>query len=195
MYDYIKGDLVEIFPTEAIVECNGIGYKLQISLQTFGDIQSLKQVKLFIYHHVREDIQIWYGFFSKEERSVFTLLIDVSGIGPNTARTMLSSMNSTEIKSAIISGDVNKIKSIKGIGLKTAQKVIIELKDKFIKGGSSADDLLLGSNNSANIEEALSALVMLGFNKAAADKVLKALSKENPNYSIEELIKFSLKRL
>ena len=108
---------------------------------------------------------------------------------------MLSSMNSNEIKSAIIGGDVNKIKSIKGIGLKTAQKVIIELKDKFIKGGSSADDLLLGSNNSANIEEALSALVMLGFNKAAADKVLKALSKENPNYSIEELIKFSLKRL
>ena len=144
---------------------------------------------------VREDIQIWYGFSTKEERNVFTLLIDVSGIGPNTARTMLSSMNSSEIKNAIISGDVNKIKSIKGIGLKTAQKAIIELKDKFIKGNSNTEDILLGTNNSANLDEALSALVMLGFNKAAAEKVLKGIIKENPNYSIEELIKFSLKRL
>ena len=195
MYDYIKGDLVEIMPTEAIVECNGIGYKLQISLQTFSEIQASKQVKLFIYHHVREDIQIWYGFYSKEERSVFTLLIDVSGIGPNTARTMLSSMNSEEIKSAIIGGDVSKIKSIKGIGLKTAQKVIIELKDKFIKSGASNEDLLIDTTQNNNVEEALSALVMLGFNKPAAEKVLKAIIKENPKYSIEELIKFSLKRL
>ena len=163
--------------------------------QTFSEIQASKQVKLFIYHHVREDIQIWYGFYSKEERSVFTLLIDVSGIGPNTARTMLSSMNSEEIKSAIIGGDVSKIKSIKGIGLKTAQKVIIELKDKFIKSGASNEDLLIDTTQNNNVEEALSALVMLGFNKPAAEKVLKAIIKENPKYSIEELIKFSLKRL
>lgn len=195
MYEYINGNLTDISPTEAIIECSGIGYKLQISLQTFGDIQALKQVKLFIYHHVREDAQIWYGFFSKDERNVFTLLIDVSGIGPNTARTMLSSMNSAEIKNAIISGDVNKIKSIKGIGLKTAQKVIIELKDKFIKGSATSEELLIQGNSSANMDEALSALVMLGFNKPAAEKVLKSIYRENPSYSIEELIKFSLKRL
>lgn len=195
MYDYIKGTLEEINPTEAIIENNGIGYNLQISLQTFTAIQSTKEVKLFIYHHVREDIQMWYGFYSKEERAIFISLIDVSGIGPNTARVMLSSLSCNEIKSAIVSGDVNKIKSVKGIGLKTAQKVIIELKDKFSKSPDDFTELLLGSQPSVNLDEALSALVMLGFNKAAADKVIKSVYKENPNYTIEELIKFSLKRL
>ncbi len=195
MYDYIKGTLEEINPTEAIIENNGIGYNLQISLQTFTAIQSTKEVKLFIYHHVREDIQLWYGFYSKEERAIFISLIDVSGIGPNTARVMLSSLSCSEIKSAIVSGDVNKIKSVKGIGLKTAQKVIIELKDKFSKSPDDFTELLLGSQPSVNLDEALSALVMLGFNKAAADKVIKSIYKENPNYTIEELIKFSLKRL
>lgn len=196
MYSYIKGELVEITPTEAIVENNKIGYELQISLQTFSEIQSLKEVKLFIYHHVREDIELWYGFYSKEERGIFKMLIEVNGIGPNTARMMLSSLNCTEIKTAIISGDVNKIKSIKGIGLKTAQRVIIDLKDKIAKGGEDNSAVIFDvPSNSAVVEEALSALVMLGFNKAAADKVLKAVCKENPNYSLEELIKFSLKRL
>ncbi len=195
MYDYIKGTLEEINPTEAIIENNGIGYNLQISLQTFTAIQSTKEVKLFIYHHVREDIQMWYGFYSKEELAIFTSLIDVSGIGPNTARVMLSSLSCSEIKGAIVSGDVNKIKSVKGIGLKTAQKVIIELKDKFSKSPDDFTELLLGSQPSVNLDEALSALVMLGFNKTAADKVIKSIYKENPNYTIEELIKFSLKRL
>jgi Holliday junction DNA helicase, RuvA subunit len=196
MYSYIKGELVEITPTEAIVENNKIGYELQISLQTFSEIQSLKEVKLFIYHHVREDVELWYGFYSKEERGIFKMLIEVNGIGPNTARMMLSSLNCTEIKTAIISGDVNKIKSIKGIGLKTAQRVIIDLKDKIAKGGEDNSAVIFDvPSNSAVVEEALSALVMLGFNKAAADKVLKAVCKENPNYSLEELIKFSLKRL
>ncbi len=195
MYDYIKGILEETNPTEAVVECNGIGYKLQISLQTFTSIQTLKEVKLFIHHHVREDIQIWYGFYSKEERSIFTSLLDVSGIGPNTARVMLSSLSCQEIKSAITMGDVNKIKSVKGIGLKTAQKVIIDLKDKFSKSPDDLSDVILGSQSSANLDEALSALVMLGFNKAAADKVIKSIYKENPTYTIEEIIKFSLKLL
>ena len=195
MYDYIKGILEETTPTEAVVECNGIGYKLQISLQTFTSIQTQKEVKLFIHHHVREDIQIWYGFYSKEERSIFTSLIDVSGIGPNTARVMLSSLSCAEIKSAITTGDVNKIKSVKGIGLKTAQKVIIDLKDKFNKAPDDLSDILLGSQPSANLEEALSALVMLGFNKAAADKVIKSIYKENPTYTVEQIIKFSLKLL
>lgn len=195
MYDYIKGTLEETNPTEAVVECNGIGYKLQISLQTFTSIQTLKEVKLFIHHHVREDIQIWYGFYSKEERSIFTSLLDVSGIGPNTARVMLSSLSCQEIKSAITMGDVNKIKSVKGIGLKTAQKVIIDLKDKFSKSPDDLSDVLLGSQSSANLDEALSALVMLGFNKAAADKVIKSIYKENPTYTVEQIIKFSLKLL
>jgi Holliday junction DNA helicase RuvA len=195
MYDYIKGSLAEITPTEAVVENNGIGYKLQISLQTYADIQSLNHVKLYIHHHLREDIEQWYGFNTKEERSIFTMLIEVSGIGPNTARMMLSSMTSEEIKNAIVAGDVNRIKSIKGIGLKTAQRVIIDLKDKIMKGGNTPVETLLPSQNNANREEALSALVLLGFAKNAAEKVLQGILKENPDYSLEEMIKIALKRL
>ncbi len=195
MYDYIKGSLAEVSPTEAVVENNGIGYRLQISLQTYADIQSLPHVKLYIHHHLREDVELWYGFFKKEERAMFCMLIEISGIGPNTARMMLSSMTEEEIKNAIIAGDVNRIKSIKGIGLKTAQRVIIELKDKITKGGATAVESLLPGPNTANKEEALSALILLGFTKGAVEKVLGALIKENPNYSLEELIKLSLKRL
>ena len=196
MYDYIKGSLAEITPTEAVVENNGIGYKLQISLQTYADIQSLNHVKLYIHHHLREDVELWYGFATKDERNIFRMLIEVNGIGPNTARMMLSSMSSAEIRTAILTGDVNRIKSIKGIGIKTAQRVIIDLKDKIAKSeDTTPTTLLLPDSNSANLSEALSALVMLGFAKAAADKVLKAVYKENPQYTLEELIKFSLKRL
>ncbi len=195
MYEYIKGQLTGITPTEAVIENSGIGYKLQISLQTFAEIQSLKEVKLFIYHHVREDTELFYGFYTKDERNIFTMLIEVSGVGTNTARMMLSSMSDTEIRNSIISGDVNKIKSIKGIGLKTAQKIIIELKDKLTKGNSGASDIIIGTQNHVKIDEALSALVMLGFNKAAADKILSSVAKDKPDASIEELIKFSLKRL
>ena len=196
MHTYIKGELVEITPTQAVIENNGIGYELQISLQTFTEIQSLRDVTLYIHHHLREDVELWYGFATKEERNIFRMLIEVNGIGPNTARMMLSSMTGAEIRTAILTGDVNRIKSIKGIGLKTAQRVIIDLKDKIAK---SADDtpsaVFVHETQSTNMEEALSALVMLGFAKAAADKVLKAVYKENPNYTLEELIKFSLKRL
>ena len=196
MYTYIKGELTEITPTAATIENNGIGYELQISLQTFAEIQGLRDVMLYIHHHIREDVEMWYGFATKEERSIFRMLIEVNGIGPNTARMMLSSMNSTEIKTAIISGDVNRIKSIKGIGIKTAQRVIIDLKDKIAKGGEDVSSaLFVQETTSANMEEALSALVMLGFAKSAAEKVLKTVYKENPQYTLEELIKFSLKRL
>ncbi len=196
MYTYIKGELVEITPTAAVIENNGIGYELQISLQTFTEIQGLRDVMLYIHHHIREDVELWYGFATKEERNIFRMLIEVNGIGPNTARMMLSSMNSTEIKTAIISGDVNRIKSIKGIGIKTAQRVIIDLKDKIAKGGEDVSAAIFATETkSAVMEEALSALVMLGFAKAAAEKVLKAVYKENPNSTLEQLIKFSLKRL
>lgn len=196
MYSYIKGELVELAPTTATIENNGIGYELQISLQTFTDIQGLHEVMLYIHHHLREDVEMWYGFATREERNIFRMLIEVNGIGPNTARMMLSSLSCLELKTAIISGDVNKIKSVKGIGLKTAQRVIIDLKDKIAKGGGDNTAALLApETKSANMEEALSALVMLGFAKAAADKALKAVYKEHPDSSLEELIKFSLKRL
>lgn len=196
MYTYIKGELVEITPTAAVIENNGIGYELQISLQTFTEIQGLRDVMLYIHHHIREDVELWYGFATKEERNIFRMLIEVNGIGPNTARMMLSSMNSTEIKTAIMGGDVNRIKSIKGIGIKTAQRVIIDLKDKIAKGGEDVTAALFAQeSSSAILEEALAALVMLGFAKAAADKAVKAVYKENPNYTLEQLIKFSLKRL
>ena len=196
MYTYIKGELVEITPTVAVIENNGIGYELQISLQTFTEIQGLRDVMLYIHHHIREDVELWYGFATKEERNIFRMLIEVNGIGPNTARMMLSSMNSAEIKTAIISGDVNRIKSIKGIGIKTAQRVIIDLKDKIAKSGEDTTAALFAQEtSSAVLEEALAALVMLGFAKAAADKAVKAVHKENPDYTLEQLIKFSLKRL
>jgi|SRR5574344_123782 holliday junction DNA helicase RuvA len=194
MYYYITGSLIESTPTEAVIENNGIGYKLQISLQTYSDIQGLNEAKLYIYHHLREDIELWYGFFSKEERNIFLMLIEVNGIGPNTARMMLSSLTPEELKTAIIAEDVNKIKSVKGIGLKTAQRVIIDLKDKIIKGGAQSDALFPGES-SKNKEEALSALVLLGFSKSAADKVISEILKEKPSTTLEELIKFSLKRL
>ncbi len=196
MYDYISGSIAQITPTEVVIDNQGIGYKLQISLQTYSEIEKSKQSKLYIYHHIRENLQIWYGFFSIEERNIFCKLIDVSGIGPNTARMMLSSMNSDEICTAIINGDVNKIKSIKGIGLKTAQRLIIELKDKIAKGSTTdLNTLLPDTNASLDKEEALSALIMLGFSKAPAEKVLSTIIKENPKSSLEELIKLSLKRL
>lgn len=196
MYDYIKGILVESTPTDAVIENGGIGYSLQISLQTYTGIQGASEVRLYIYHHLREDTELWYGFATKEERSIFLMLIEVNGIGPNTARMMLSSLSCQELKTAIIAGDVNKIKAVKGIGLKTAQRIIIDLKDKIGKS-STTEEIPLGltASSSPVKEEAISALVMLGFNKAASEKVIESILKEHPESSIEQLIKYSLKRL
>ena len=196
MYEYIKGNIAEINPAEVVLENNNIGYKILISLQTYSKIEEEKCVKLYIYHHVREDVELLYGFADKEEREVFTLLISVSGIGTNTARMMLSSMSSDEIRNAIVSEDVNKIKAIKGIGVKTAQRVIIDLKDKIVKGvGESSNSILNGNVYSPAKAEAASALILLGFNKAAVEKVLDGITKEFPASSLEDLIKIGLKRL
>jgi Holliday junction DNA helicase RuvA len=197
MYDYIKGELTELTPTEVVLENNQIGYKILISLQTYSKLKMAESTKLFIYHHLREDNEQLYGFYDKDERSLFTNLIEVSGIGPNSARMMLSSLSSDEIRGAIISGDVNKLKSIKGIGLKTAQRLLIELKDKMVKRGSGDDfsGSFIMPQASRQRDEAASALVLLGFSKANVEKVLDTLLKENPSYSLEELIKLSLKRL
>lgn len=196
MYEYIKGELESLSPAEAIIENNGIGYKMQISLNTYTKLQGQKECQLFIYHLVREDSEQFYGFYDKEERNIFLLLISVSGIGANTARMMLSSMTAEETRIAILSDDVNKIKSIKGIGIKTAQRVIIELRDKVTKeNGLGENNLTLAINSSAIKEEALSALVMLGFSRIPAEKILFALLKDDPTSSLENLIKIALKRL
>ena len=193
MYDYIKGTLEELTPAEAVVECHGIGFKLQISLNTYDRIQGQKEVRLYVHHHLREDEETLYGFCDKDERRIFALLIGVSGIGPNTARMMLSSLTPDEISTAVASGDVNRIKGVKGIGLKTAQKVIIELKDKISKGGAGLD--LSGGTVSANSAEACSALIMLGFAKNAVEKTVASIVKKEPGLSWEDIIKKALKML
>ncbi|MBR5398499.1 MAG: Holliday junction branch migration protein RuvA [Bacteroidales bacterium] len=195
MYDYIKGLLVETTPTQAVVEAGGIGYRLEISLQTFTDIQNLKEVKLYIYYYVKEDIAMWYGFASKEERYMFSLLLNVNGVGPNTARMILSSLSTDELRMAISTDDVNKIKAVKGIGLKTAQKLIIELKDKVSKGADTLTLPLGGATKSPVAEEALGALVMLGFKKPDSEKVIGDILRQNPSSSVEQIIKLALKRL
>lgn len=193
MYEYIKGTLEELSPAEAVVECHGIGFRLQISLNTYDRLQGQKDVRIYVYHHIREDEETLYGFCDKEERRIFTLLIGVSGIGPNTARMVLSSLTADEVSTAVISGDVNRIKGVKGIGLKTAQKVIIELKDKISKGGAELD--LSGGIVGANTSEACSALVMLGFTKNAVEKIVASIVKKEPGLSLEDIIKKALKML
>lgn len=195
MIDYIKGTLVELNPTEAIIECNGIGYSTLISLQTYEGLNGNKDVKIYIHHYLREDEELYYGFASKDERDLFRLLIGVSGIGASTARMMLSSLTSDEIRNAIIAEDINKIKSIKGIGLKSAQRLILELKDKIVKGGGSSSTQLFSTASNAAAEEATTALILLGFTKANVNKAVSAVLKEAPGASLEEIIKLSLKKL
>ena len=194
MIEYIKGTLENLNPTEAIVECQGIGYKTLISLQTYEALNGNKDIKIYIHHYLREDEELFYGFATKEERNLFRLLIGVSGIGATTARMMLSSLTSDEIQNAILAEDINKIKSIKGIGLKSAQRLILELKDKVSKGDESETSALFSAANSV-IEEATTALVILGFTKQNVNKVISAVLKEKPGASLEEVIKMSLKKL
>lgn len=195
MFDYIKGTLVELTPAEAVVEVGGFGFDIQISLQTFQSLQGKEKVTVYLYHYIREDDEQFYGFATKDERELFKLLISVSGIGVGTARMMLSSLTDEEIRNAIISEDVARIKSVKGIGLKSAQRVIIDLKDKIIKGGGVEATVPILGGNDAIIAEATAALVMLGFTKPNINKVLPAILKKNPSMKIEELIKEALKKL
>ena len=195
MYEYIYGTLAEVNPAEAIIEAGGIGYKILISLGTFSEIEHKggQSVKLYLYHLLREDDEALYGFADKEERALFTLLISVSGVGPGTARMMLSSMSSEELQNAIVGQDVRKIKAIKGIGTKTAERIILELKDKIVKGeGRPAAAVGV---NSAVRDEAFNALILLGFSKPNVEKALEMVLKDNPAISLENLIKNSLKIL
>ena len=195
MIDYIKGIIVEITPTDIVLECHGIGYKILISLQTYEALNGKSEAKVYIHHYLREDEELYYGFASKDERELFRLLIGVSGIGASTARMMLSSLTSEEIRNAILSEDINKIKSIKGIGLKSAQRLILELKDKVVKGAGSDTSTLFSTGTNMTAEEAVTALVMLGFTKANVNKAVSAVLKESPTATLEEIIKLSLKRL
>ena len=195
MIDYIKGNLVEITPTDTVVECYGIGYKILISLQTYEGLNGKSDVKVYIHHYLREDEELYYGFATKDERELFRLLIGVSGIGASTARMMLSSLTSDEIRNAILAEDINKIKSIKGIGLKSAQRLILELKDKVVKGGGTDSQALFQSGTPGVADEAVTALVMLGFTKANVNKAVSAVLKDSPSASLEEIIKLALKRL
>ena len=178
MIDYIKGILADLNPTEAIVECNGIGYSVLISLQTYEGLNGNKEVKVYIHHYLREDEELYYGFATKDERDLFRLLIGVSGIGASTARMMLSSLTSDEIRNAIIAEDINKIKSIKGIGLKSAQRLILELKDKIVKGSGSSSAQLFSSTSNAAVEEATTALILLGFTKANVNKAVSLYASQ-----------------
>lgn len=193
MYEYIKGELVEATPTNAVVDCGGVGYYINISVNTYSKIASQTQVLLYIHQIVREDAHLLYGFFSKEERGLFRSLISVSGIGANTANVMLSSMTVEEITGAILTENVNAIKSVKGIGAKTAQRVIIELKDKVGKEGVPVEGLGFASN--AVREEAQAALVMLGFARAQVVKTLDKILASEKVDSVESLIKLALKHL
>ena len=194
MFEYIKGKITEINPSFVIIETQNIGYFIKISLNSFSQISEKAEIKLYLHQILREDTNDLYGFFSKNEREIFRLLISVSGIGPNTANIMLSSLKSEEIKIAITTEDVNTIKSVKGIGIKTAQRVIIDLKDKIAKIGDDDFETIL-TPQSSNRNEALSALVMLGFSKKLAEKAIDKILKKENNLSIEELVKLSLKTL
>lgn len=195
MIEYIKGSLVEITPTDMILECHGIGYKMLISLQTYEALNNMSETTVYIHHYLREDEELYYGFATKDERELFRLLIGVSGIGAATARMMLSSLTSDEIRNAILAEDINKIKSIKGIGLKSAQRLILELKDKVVKGAGSDTTALFQTSSPGVADEAATALVMLGFTKANVNKAVAAVLKESPAASLEEIIKAALKRL
>ena len=195
MIDYIKGQIAELTPTAVVVECCGIGYNILISLQTYEALQGKAEAKVFIHHYLREDEELYYGFATRDERELFRLLISVSGIGASIARMLLSSLTCEELRSAILSEDIHKIKSVKGIGVKSAQRLVLELKDKIVKGDGADTPALFTTGNPAVVDEATNALVMLGFSKAAIAKVMPALLKQNPSARVEDLIKAALQRL
>lgn len=192
MYEYIKGHIEELTPAYVIVESNGIGYFLNISLNTYSKLSGQKEIMLYIHFIVREDLQVFYGFIDKSERELFRLLVSVSGIGANTARMILSSMTAAEVVTAISSSNVDALKAVKGIGAKTAQRVIIELKDKISKENVSEIKLFIDNPYK---EEAASALVMLGFSKTDVNKVIDKVSAKNEITSVGSLVKLSLKQL
>ncbi|HQV77889.1 MAG TPA: Holliday junction branch migration protein RuvA [Chitinophagales bacterium] len=198
MFAYLYGKITLKTPTHIYLDCNGVAYFVHISLNTFSQLENMENATLFTHLVVREDAHILYGFYTEEEKNMFLYLISVSGVGPNTARLVLSSLSVQEFQKAIIQEDVRLIQSIKGIGPKSAQRLILELKDKLKKSNltEGMDSTMLSTQTSVMSEEALSALNMLGFQKATAEKAVAKVMKENSQIqSVEELIKLSLKNL
>ena len=199
MIEYIKGELTELTPTFATVEAAGVGYGLNISLNTFSAIQTKKEVKLYVFEAIREDAYVLYGFVNKKEREMFELLISVSGVGANTARMMLSGMSVAELCNAISTGNAKLIQAIKGIGKMTAQRIIVDLRDKIVALGI-ADEIPVGGAiaapvNNAVRDEAVAALTMLGFSPAPAQKVVMQILQEQPALPVEQVVKLALKQL
>ena len=193
MIEYIKGEITDLTPTYCVLETNGIGYMLNISLVTYQELQGQSATRLYVYENIREDAHVLYGFLTKEERELFLLLISVSGVGAATARMILSSFTAMELQEVIATGNVNAIKSVKGIGLKSAQRIIVDLKDKVQTiGGSDAPMLNLATGSNENMEEAVAALVALGFQRAASVKVVEKLLKEDAAMSVAKIIKRAL---
>jgi len=198
MIEYLRGELAELTPALAVIDCNGVGYAANISLNTYAAIQGKKACKLYIHEAIREDAHVLFGFADKQERELFLLLISVSGIGGNTARMILSALSPSELVNVISNENANLLKSVKGIGLKTAQRIIVELKDKLKTGTVAASAGISSLSSSANAQiqdEAVSALTMLGFPQAASQKVVLAILKEEPDAQVEKVIKLALKRL
>ncbi len=201
MFDYLRGLLAELTPTYAVVECGGVGYIVTISLQTYTALEGREEALVYVHHVVREDAEILYGFADRAERDIFRLLIGVSGVGGGTARMILSTYTPSELANIISSENAVLLKNVKGLGLKTAQKIIVEIKDKVVGllgSGTAVAQRDVLDNMSAGSEaysEALQALSMLGFGKAASEKVLRKVVKENPNAEVETLIRLSLKQL
>lgn len=200
MIEYLKGDLTELTPTTATIECHGVGYLTNISLNTYTAIQNRPQAKLYVHEAIREDAYVLYGFADKRERELFLLLISVSGIGGNTARTILSALTPRELCEVIASGNDKLLKMVKGIGGKTAQRIIVELKDKIeaISGDTPNSDVtqaLFTETHSEVLDSAVAALTMLGYTAAASQKVVKAIIKEQPGITVEAAIKEALRRM
>lgn len=200
MIEYVRGELTEATPTYAVVEAHGVGYGLNISLNTYTGIQNKKEVKLYVFESIREDAYALYGFATKQERDVFLLLISVSGVGANTARMILSSLSVSELCSVISTGNEKMLKSVKGIGLRTAQRIIVDLKDKIADSGvvdsiTPLQETGISAINKEVRDEAIGALTMLGFAPAPSAKVVSAILSENPEMPVEQVVKLALKQI
>lgn len=199
MYDYLRGLVAELTPTYAVVECGGVGYMVSISLQTYTALEGRGEALVYVHYIVREDTQQFYGFATRSERDIFRLLIGVSGVGGGTARMILSTYTPSELANIISTENAVLLKNVKGLGLKTAQKIIVELKDKVVGIGSGDSSMgvvqPMVASSSEVYDEALAALGMLGFGKAASEKVVRRVLKENPAAEVESVIRMALKQL
>jgi Holliday junction DNA helicase RuvA len=197
MYEYISGLVTDLAPTYAVIDAGGVGYYVNISLQTYSAIEGEKSARLYVHFVVREDAQLLYGFATKLERELFRHLISVSGVGGNTARMILSTYSTAELRNIIATENAVLLKNVKGLGLKTAQKIIVELSGKMLELGADKDLSPVAAANQSNevVDETVAALVMLGFQKGASEKVVKAILNENPAISVEEAVRQALRRL